>query len=261
MGLLYEPIKGTRLGLAFRSQLNNTITGNATYQFVPNYAGVGAAVTTAVTPIIGPAGAAAVGAAAGAGANSLGARFVNNRPISADLTLPMSASGSFVQELSPKWALLGDVTWTRWSSIQSVQVTYLDNPALSPAALDFNYKNVFRYSLGTTYTAGPAILRLGFAYDNTPVESSVTRSARLPDNDRIVVGAGLTYRLSQQLTVDLAYNHLFFKDAAINNADNAGHVLVGSFNTHADILSFGSTFWFGVPKTVARPEPKTVYTK
>ncbi len=262
VGLLYEPLKGTKLGLSFRSQLNHTISGNATYQFVPNYAGVGAAVTAAVTPIIGAAGGAAVGAAAGAGANGLGARFINNRPIAAGSD-SADVGVRFFRAGSPRriWALLGDVTWTRWSSIQAVQVTYLDNPSLSPAALDFNYKNTFRYSLGTTYTTGPAILRFGLAYDNTPVESSVTRTPRLPDSDRISIGAGLTWRMSQKLSVDLAYNHLFFKDARINNADNAGHVLVGTFNTHADVLSIGSTFWFGVPKPVARPEPKTVYTK
>jgi long-chain fatty acid transport protein len=261
VGLLYEPIKGTKLGLSFRSQLNQTITGNATYDRVPNYAGVGPAVTTAVTPIIGPAGAAAVGAAAGAGANGLGARFINNRPISADLTLPMYASGSFVQDLTPSWALLGDVTWTRWSSIQQVAITYEDMPSLSPTPLDFSYKNTFRYSLGTTYKLGAAILRLGFAYDNTPVNSSVTRTPRLPDSDRFTIGTGFSYQMSKSMSVDFAYNHLFFQNVNVTNADNAGHVLIGKFNTHADILSAGATFRFGTPTAVARPEPKTVYTK
>ncbi len=126
--------------------------------------------------------------------------------------------------------------------------------------MDFSYNDTFRYSLGTTYTTGRAILRAGVAYDNTPVDSSVTRTPRLPDNDRITIGAGTSINISQKFSVDLAYNHVFFKDANISNPDNAGHVLIGKFDTHADIFSLGATYHFGGPKLMAHPEPP-IYTK
>jgi long-chain fatty acid transport protein len=253
LALLYEPSKGTKLGLSFRSMLNNNIAGDETYQNVPDYAGVGPAVTTAVTPIIGPVGAAQVGASAGTAANSVGARF-SDRPISAGgLDLPASVSGSFVQDITPAWAILGDVTWTRWSIIQQLQVDYKDTPSLSPVPPDFNYSDTLRYSLGTTYGVGTAVLRFGMAYENTPVDGQDTRSARLPDNDRTTIGAGASIKAGQNWSIDLAYNHIFFKDAPINSADNAGHVLIGEFDTHADVFGLGATCRFGGPKPAARP--------
>lgn len=260
IGLLYEPTKSTKLGLSFRSNLDNSLTGHATFQNVPDYAGVGAAVTTSLTPILGPTGAGAIGTSAGTAANGVGARFVNKRPISADLDLPMSLSASFVQDINPAWAVMGDVSWTRWSSIEQVQIVYQDAPSLSPAALVFNYNDTFRYSLGTTYTIGRAILRLGAAYDNTPVDSKVTRTPRLPDNDRITLGAGASFNINQNFSVDLAYNHVFFQDADISNPDNAGHLLVGKFETHADIFSLGATYRFGGPKPPP-PSAPAIYTK
>lgn len=269
VGLLYEPIKGTRLGLSFRSNLNTTIDGHSRFTNVPAYAAlnapVTAAVTAALTPLAGAPTAGAIGTAVGtsvgASGASLATRFVTNRPISADVDLPMTASGSFVQKVTPAFSVLGDVTWTRWSSVQQIAIIYNDLPAASPTPLALNYKNTFKYSLGATYEAGAALFRLGVAYDNTPVESSTTRTPRLPDSDRVTIGAGLTFRVSKSVSVDLAYNHLFFQSSNINNADNAGHVAIGTFNTHADVFSFGGSFKFGAPATVARPQPKTVYTK
>ena len=269
LGLLYEPIKGTRLGLSFRSNLKTTIDGHSRFTNVPGYATLTAPVTTAVitalTPLVGVPTATAIGTSVGTsvGTNgvALNQRFITNRPISADVDLPMTASGSFTQKVTPAFSILGDVTWTRWSSIKQIAIIYNDAPALSPTPLNLSYKNTFRYSLGSTYEAGKALFRFGLAYDNTPVESSTTRTPRLPDSDRITIGAGLSYRATQTLSVDLAYNHLFFQRSDINNNDNAGHVVVGTYNTHADVFSFGTTLWWGAPKPVARPDPKMVATK
>ncbi len=269
VGLLYEPIKGTRLGLAFRSNLNTTIDGHSRFTNVPAYSGLTTPVTNAVvaalTPIVGVPTATvigtSVGTSVGASGTGLNQRFITNRPISAGVDLPMSASGSFVQKVTPAFSVLGDVTWIRWSSIQQIAIIYNDLPALSPTPLALNYKNAFRYSLGATYETGPALFRLGLAYDNTPVESRVTRTPRLPDSDRITIGAGLSFKVGPSMNIDLAYDHLFFQASNISNSDNAGHVAIGKYNTHADIFSAGGTIRYGRTMAVKRPEPKTVYTK
>ncbi|OAI42512.1 hypothetical protein AYO41_04170 [Verrucomicrobia bacterium SCGC AG-212-E04] len=252
VGLMYEPLKGTRLGLSFRSNLKNDIGGYARYTNVPNYLGVITSVAA-----VSPAAAVAITPTF----TGLAARFINNRPISADLDLPMSASGSFSQKVTPAWTILGDATWIRWSSVQQIAITYVDTPALSPAPAPLNYKNIFRYSLGTTYEAGAALFRFGLAYDNTPVENGGTRTPRLPDSDRVTIAAGMSYRMSKSIRVDLAYNHLFFQTVGINNSDGLGHVLSGTYRTNANIFSAGGSFLFGAPTPALRPQPKTVYTK
>ncbi len=271
IGLLWEPIPGTKLGVSYRHNIEHDIEGNARYTLVPNYAAapasIQAAVTAALTPLVGAptAGAVATGIATSVtpSANGLAGRFINGRPITATLNLPATASFSFSQKV-PNCGLtiLGDVTWTRWSSFDKLEIINADTGSVA-AFQRANYKDVFRYSLGATYDYRNLTFRAGYAYDNTPIPNSVDRTPRLPDNDRHTIAVGFSYRVSDRMELNLAYNHLFIANSRVDNLDASGlHRLVGNFNGSADIIAFGSTLKFG-PKTtsVQRPDAKTVYTK
>ncbi len=270
LGLLWEPIPGTRLGIAYRHDIPHDIEGSARFTFVPNYnavpAAINAGVTAALTPIVGAPTAGALGAGVAAnvtpGAAGLAARFVNNTPIKASLDLPASVSFSISQKISNTgFTVLGDVTWTRWTQVDQLLITNGNN-GTTIAQAPFNNKDVFRYSIGGTYETGPWTFRGGYVYDNTPVPNSVFRSPRLPDADRQAIGVGFSYRWSERLQLSLSYNHLFFKDVRVNNVDPTGlHTAIGDYKTRAEVISFGSTMRFGVEGSVKRPEPKTVYTK
>jgi long-chain fatty acid transport protein len=66
------------------------------------------------------------------------------------------------------------------------------------------------------------------------------RTVRIPDNDRYGIGVGLTYTPLPYLDLQIAYSHLFFPSAKINESvsPSAG-VLRGTFSVSDDDVSLG----------------------
>ena len=87
---------------------------------------------------------------------------------------------------------------------------------LDTLVLDF--KNTWRLSAGANYKlSGPLTLKVGAAYDQSPIRSAETRTVRLPDNDRYWLSAGLRYAVSKSGMLDFGYAFVKVKDADINN--------------------------------------------
>jgi long-chain fatty acid transport protein len=163
------------------------------------------------------------------------------------LKTPDSLAVSAVHGLSSRWQLLGDVTWTGWSKVQSVPLVRDTGSTLD--TLTFNFKDTLRWSVGTNYRYSDSwTLRAGYAYDQSPVPNAESRSVRLPDNDRQWIAFGAQYRLSRASAVDFGYAHLTLKDASINNNQNPpanvrGYVN-GTYKASVDIVSAQFTYSF-----------------
>lgn len=82
LGLLWQASAATRVGLAYRSEIEYTLEGDVAF--------------SVATPLNGGVTAAA--------------------------TLPDSAVLSLFHKLSPKWELLADVTWTGWSDFKELRI-------------------------------------------------------------------------------------------------------------------------------------------
>ncbi|HXV12536.1 MAG TPA: outer membrane protein transport protein [Burkholderiales bacterium] len=166
--------------------------------------------------------------------------------VRADLELPDSASFSVFHTLGPKWELMGDLTWTGWSSLQQLTVVRTTASAGGPAGsvlttLPFHWKDTWRAAAGANYKLdGRTKLRFGVAFDETPT-NDVDRTPRLPDQDRTWIAFGVQYRTSEAGTFDLGYAHEFVRDAQVNTTAAPltcpPHCLRGSFENKADILS------------------------
>ncbi len=194
LGLLWQPSKATRIGLAYRSEVDHTLKGDAAFS----------------------------------------AATVLNGGVSADLTLPDSASLSVFHKLNPKWDLLADVTWTGWSDFEELRIVR-DNGSTLGSTTE-NWDDSYRYSLGANYHLNDRVtLRSGVAYDQAPV-SNTYRTARIPDGDRTWIAFGGQYRVSDRSTFDFGYAHLFIRDVRINKTES-GVTLSGTYKGSVDILS------------------------
>ncbi len=106
---------------------------------------------------------------------------------------------------------------------------------------------------GVEYAYSPALtLRAGVGYDWSPVTDSV-RDIAIPDTNSVTLGLGASYRYSDKITIDLAYNHQFFETGSFCIADpttNSGtshctgasgeHVLLqGTATPSVDAISVG----------------------
>jgi long-chain fatty acid transport protein len=207
LGILLEPSDRTRLGIAYRSKVNLTIDGDAKVTGLP-------------------------------------AGFDYKQSAKLDLSLPDTLSFSGVHQLTPQWAIMADVTWTKWSTLDQLDVQ-IQNGSQSITQLQWN--DTTRYSLGATYKYNESwLFRTGVAFDQTPVPSADLRPARIPDANRTWLAIGANYKLNKQLSFDLGYAHLFVDNPDINSSDaydpgtglNTGlHTLDGSYDASVDILS------------------------
>lgn len=205
LGVLFRLPTDTRVGLAYRSKIHQTVVGNASFTNVP--------AAFAANP-----------------------RFQSGG-IKANVTLPDSMSLSVVQGVGDRWELLSDVTFTRWSYFNELRVRF-DNGAPDAVTIE-NWRNTFRASIGATYRYSDALkLRGGIGFDQSPVRGAF-RTARIPDNHRKILAAGANYKVSKAGSVDFAYQRLFANDSAINNNQLAtgGGRLIGNYTLDVNILS------------------------
>ncbi|MCG8368612.1 MAG: OmpP1/FadL family transporter [Pseudanabaenales cyanobacterium] len=205
VGVLYEPTETTRIGLAYRSAITHTLQGAADF-----------AVPTAAAPLT------ATG------------QFTDT-DASAELKLPDSLSFGVYQELSPQWSIVGDVTWTNWSRFEELRIEF-DNPAQEDVVQPENWEDTVRIGFGINYKPDEIwTLRAGAAYDPSPVDDQFV-TAEIPDSDRFWVTVGAGYRPSDNISLDVAYAHLFFNDRAISQSDPVAGDLIGTYESQADIV-------------------------
>jgi long-chain fatty acid transport protein len=225
IGILFDASDATRIGLAYRSAVEYDVGGTINFTqpaTIPSV--IGAGIVTA---------ASATGAPLSPG------------PVSVDLKVPDSAILSLRQSVSPKLALLADVAWTGWSSVQELRV--VRDSGVTVSVTPERWRDVMRYALGATYELNERVtLRTGVAYDNTPVPDA-TRTPRLPDTDRTWAAIGGRWQPSQALALDVAYAHLFSKTVPLSqNAGStaASALLLGEQHSDIDILSAQLTYRF-----------------
>lgn len=201
LGLLYQLTPSTRVGASYRSAMHYGVSGTTTLSNIP-----------------GP----------------LAGRLPSSEDSSANFTLPATTILSAVHDINPKWQVLGDISWTQWSSLPALN---LNNGALGEDRLRLDFRDTWRFALGVNYQYSPGWqLKAGVSYDQSPIPSSSVRPTSLPDNDRISLSVGAQYRFSPRTTIDVGYAHLFF-NPSINNrtAPEKGDVK-GDWQASADLL-------------------------
>ena len=225
-----------RFGFSYRSAIDHTLEGHADFRNVPLIAAPDVA-----TPIIGQP-------LAFPNPTALQNIFFN-QGASASLDLPDIFHFSAYQRFARQFAILGDVTWTRWSRLQDVPIVF-DSGVTPENVLNINYQDALRYAVGFEwYACKNLTLRAGFAYDETPIRRAEFRTPRIPDDNRYFLSGGLRWSPKNWMDVDVGYAHLFVEDPSVNLLDTQGHQLIGKFDASVNIVSAAITLrWGGPPK-------------
>ena len=234
-----------RIGVSYRSKIDHTLEGDAEFRRVP---------------LITAAGAPPLPAFPQPGAFQ--AVFFN-QGVTAQLPLPDILHVSIYQRFAHKFAFLGDVQWTNWSRLQTVPIVF-DNPGTPANILHINYEDAMRYSAGFEWDACRNLtLRIGGAYDETPIRSAEFRTPRIPDNNRRWLTFGAKYSPLDWLDLDMAYAHIFVSTPHSDFTDSQGHETIGEYDAHVDIISASATIKWGGPreKSTYAKDSKTTYRK
>lgn len=213
LGFIYELTEQTRLGMHFRSTISHTIDGNARFKNLSPYI---------------------------AGLPNLA-----RQDAEAELDTPSTFSISMTHQLNDRLTLLGDVTYTTWSNFDELRVKG-DNGAIV-TLVEQNWDDVYRVALGMKYQYSDRwIFRTGIAHDETPIDDDY-RTSRIPGDDRLWLSFGASYTVSDNLTIDAGYSHLWVEDAKIDEEYKlltGSGTLKGEYDSDVNILSVQATWKF-----------------
>lgn len=183
VGILFEPLPTTRVGIHYRSRIDHTLEGDVKL--------------------------------------SQGGRSLSNRPGTADLDLPDIIAVGFAHDVTPALTVMAEYNWYGWSSFKEIRVKQAGQ---GDQVVTQDYQDTFSLAVGAQYKLNDEwTVRSGFQYDETPTVDGF-RSTRTPDGDRYWLSAGLSYDVSDNFTVDVAYTHVFIADADINTSRTTGVV-------------------------------------
>ncbi|MCK9259781.1 MAG: outer membrane protein transport protein, partial [Azoarcus sp.] len=84
--------------------------------------------------------------------------------------------------------------------------------------LETDFKDTWRVAVGANYQLNDAWkLKVGLAYDQTPVKDKERRLVSLPDNDRTWFTVGGQWTMSKASRLDLAAAYLYVPKTKIDN--------------------------------------------
>lgn len=183
VGLLVKPLPTTRIGLHYRSAMTHDLEGTAT-----------------VSGLSGPLAA-----------------LNNQSGGTAKLKLPDILSLGVSHDITPRLTMLGQVWLYGWNRFDEVRVDLDGGP--DDIVMTQNYRNTLATAVGAEYRLNESwTLRGGFQYDQTPTVAEY-QSTRVPDGDRYWLAVGSGYRLSDQISLDVAYAHVFIDEHDIDRTD------------------------------------------
>jgi long-chain fatty acid transport protein len=210
VGAAWSPTPDWTIGLTYRSGVDHTLEGDAKFVVPTN-----AAILT-----------------------STGA--FTDTPGSAELNLPDMAELGVRWQTNPQLALYAAAQWKQWSNLAELRVDF-ENPAQPDSVEELNYEDSWRYSFGVEYQIEPQwMLRAGLAFDGSPTQPEF-RTARIPDNDRMVYAVGASWTPNDDWSVDFAYNRIQIDDTEFDHVGNFNDRVTGEYTGHANVISVGAT--------------------
>ena len=224
VGATIKPFVGTEVGIGYRSQVKEDLTGTLTgFPLLPGTV-----------------------------------------KIKSNITLPDQINIGLRQQVTDRFIANFGAEWSHWSVFNQFPVVITSAPlaGISPLALGFKYKDGYMLSVGGEYLWDAFwTFRAGFAYEKSPITDSV-RATRLPDNDRYWATIGASYKWSDKLTLNASYAHVFSASTKINIVPGnpafiptAPFTFAGNVDARTDIISAGMTYRWDDPKVVASNLP------
>jgi long-chain fatty acid transport protein len=204
-GVMIEASPTTRIGVGYRSQLDQDIDGHISL----------------ADPQGGPPTVA---------------------PSKVTLKLPDVVTVSVDQVVSPVLRLSGTFEWSNWSRFTDLTVSGAGIPLSLPFNWSDGYfvSVGAEYDIYPTLTG-----RAGVGYEWSPIDSPEKRSPGIPDDNRVWLSGGFSWQFTPTTTIDFAYSHLFVDDSTfVRTIPLTANAVSGEVESKLDIVSVGvKTHW------------------
>ena len=205
LGMLLELTPDTRFGITYRSEVK------LEFKDVANLSGIGP-VLQGVLNLSGLAGSR----------------------VDIDMTVPQAVMVSGYHQLTPLWAIMGNIGWQEWSKFGKQEISLQSSNSRS-FTKDLNYNDTWHFALGAQYRFAPDWLwSVGAAYDTSPVDDSRDRTPDLALDRQIRLATGLQYDWNRDVTIGAAYEYIDLGSGGINRNDGPlKGPLKGDYNPNA----------------------------
>jgi long-chain fatty acid transport protein len=216
VGVLVEPIKGTRIGVDYLSQIK------LKFSDVPQYSGIGPGLDAL-----------------------LKARNGYNAAIDMGIYIPNMIMGSLYQEINPQWAVMANVGWQQWSKFGEPSVAIVNNGAQS-VTVNAGYDDTWHFAGGVEYKPlKPVTFTAGMAYD-TSAQKNDERTVMIPLGTTWRFGLGVLWQMRPDLRLGFAYEYALTPNMKVyqDRGPRAG-VLSGEYdNFSLDTFAFNVAWQF-----------------
>lgn len=213
VGMQVAPTDKLAIGLSHRSEIKHDLKGTLDFQGVP----------------------ALLGADPRFQDGDGGARLVT----------PKVTTLSIMYGVTDSFRLMADYQSTGWSSLQNVTIKRTSGSVVGSE--DFSWEDTDFLSVGVEYDLNQAFtLRAGVGQDESPTNDA-TRTPRLPDDDRMLYSVGMSWAMSDHLTIDAAYQRINIEDPAINlgvHPPGDLSTLQGSYSGSANLFGVSMQYRF-----------------
>jgi len=212
-GLNWEVVPGTKVGLAYNSEIKHDLDGKIDFD---------------------PA------------AEALG---YTDRNTTAEVITPEAITFGVAQEIGEKWTVMADGQWTNWNSIDTLTFNY--DGDISPQAgvqnsssEEYKWGSAWFASLGARYQYDDNwSFTTGIAFDETPIKTKY-RNVRLPDSNRYWASLGASYKVADWASLSLGYTHVFAHEARVDVTNAALGNFAADYEAKVDIIALQANFKF-----------------
>ena len=218
LGIIAEPMEGTRFGAAYRSAVDHRLKGDVDFD-VP-------------APLV---------------PTPIGLAFADGG-VKADVETPATLNLGVSHDVNEDLTLMAGATWTEWSSFEEVRIEF-DSGLLPDNVTEENWDNQWFLAAGATWRASENLsLRFGAAFDQKSMKERF-RTPRIPDNDRYWLSVGASWEPTEGVSLSFGYTHIFVEDSDVRlTAADVGNLTRGnlsaSYEGDVDIVAIGASVRF-----------------
>lgn len=226
MGFTFNPFKTTHVGVGYRSQITEDLNGSGRQY-------------TITGPTFDPI--------------NTGFLYNSYTKVDTSVKTPAVLTMSIAQDIND-WTVKASAQLNFWKCFNQLDVNMPD-AYITNSTINTKWSNSWLYALGADYRVSPKwTLRAGVAYDETPTHDEY-RDPRIPDSNRIWATTGFSYKITKNVALEGAYEHIFMQNQKVNvtqyNGTNSHTTIPAEVNSvqanytgHADILALGVRYYF-----------------
>lgn len=225
-GFMWEPTDTVRLGLAYRSSINHKVNGDTDITFP----GLNTDLVHQLPPEKQQALQGLLGQFSGVHLDGNGLSTLSNgtATVKAPQTVMLTGTWKATKDLR----LSGLVRWADWSSFDTLNIhvnsdffTAVTNGKPIGMTVENHWKDTWMFALGADYDINEQFtVRGGIGYETSAIDDPRYRSPVIPDMNRLMLSAGLTWRPTKNLQGDFAFTYL----KGIGNSDVYAPTRTGS---------------------------------